>query len=299
MILPAIWTAMYLDRGAPAALRTLHALGWQHFELSFEHLLALQFSWRKRRWIAEICRTLMDLGATMPQAHAFLPANVAHPNLARRRRDLAVLWRQLPLCRALGTTDVVVHPGTGRGYTTAEEYAALRQLNVLYFSRLAARAETLGLTLALENMADSRRTGRRHFGARPEDLLDLIATIGSPALAVTLDTSHAHVQGLDIPAAIRQFGPHLRCLHISDNDGSGDQHRTPGNGAIDWPPIIAALREIGYQGLFDLEIPGEEDRDLEARAANVRHAREVVGEMLRVCLVENETEYRRDQDRHG
>jgi sugar phosphate isomerase/epimerase len=280
MILPAIWTAMYLDRGLPAALQTLHALGWSHFELSFEHLLALQFSWLKRRRIAEIHRTLADLGATMPQAHAFLPANVAHPNLARRRRDLAILWRQLPLCRALGTTEVVVHPGTGRGYTTAEEYCALRELNVRHFSRLAARAEALGLTLALENMADSRRTGRRHFGARPEDLLSLITEIGSPALAVTLDTSHAHVQGLDIPAAIREFGPRLRCLHISDNDGTKDQHRAPGKGTIDWRPIITALREIGYDGLFNLEIPGEEDRDLEVRAANVRQAREVVGELL-------------------
>lgn len=279
-MLPAIWTAMYLDRPLSGALRTLYALGWRHFELSFEHLLALQFGWLRRRRIAEIRRTLADLGATMPQAHAFLPANVAHPNPARRQRDLAILWRQLPLCRALGTTDVVVHPGTGRGYATLEEYCALRELNLRHFSRLAARAEALGLTLALENMADSRRTGRRHFGARPEELLDLINVIGSSALTVTLDTSHAHVQGLDIPAAIREFGPHLRCLHISDNDGSGDQHRTPGRGTIDWPPIISALRDIGYTGLFNLEIPGEEDRDLEVRAANVRRAREVVEAML-------------------
>ncbi len=79
-----------------------------------------------------------------------------------------------------------------------------------------------------------------------------------------MDTSHAHVQGLDCAAAVRRFGTHICCTHISDNDGSGDQHRTPGGGSIDWPSVVAALRDVGYDGLFNLEIPGESEPPPEA-----------------------------------
>jgi sugar phosphate isomerase/epimerase len=81
--------------------------------------------------------------------------------------------------------------------------------------------------------------------------------------------------GLDLPAAIGEFGPLLVATHISDNDGSGDQHRTPGNGQIDWPAVVEALRDVGYVGLFDLEIPGERHALLPLRAQQSRLACEV------------------------
>jgi sugar phosphate isomerase/epimerase len=74
---------------------------------------------------------------------------------------------------------------------------------------------------------------------------------------------------------IRELGAHLIATHISDNDGSGDQHRTPGNGSIDWPEVVRALREAGYTGLFNLEIPGERHALLPLRAFASQHACQV------------------------
>jgi len=102
--------------------------------------------------------------------------------------------------------------------------------------------------------------GKRNFGAIVEEILGLIEQIGSPALGVCLDTSHANIQGLNQPEAIRACGEKLIALHISDNDGSGDQHRTPGTGSVDFPSIVAALREVGYASNLNLEIPGENGR---------------------------------------
>jgi sugar phosphate isomerase/epimerase len=132
------------------------------------------------------------------------------------------------------------------------------------------------LTIGLENTLDSRDV-HRAFGSIPGELLDLIAKVNSPALGITFDTSHAHVRGLDLPAAIRELGPLIRCTHISDNDGSGDQHLTPGGGTIAWPPVMAALREVGYQGTLNFEIPGEEYPHRELLGLKLRHACEVAG----------------------
>ena len=125
------------------------------------------------------------------------------------------------------------------------------------------------MRIGLENLV-------RRFGS-PYELLDLIEAIDHPAIGITFDTSHAHVVGLDLPATIREFAPYLIATHISDNDGSGDQHRTPGNAEIDWLAVMPAFRDVGYEGLFNLEIPGERHAILPLRALQSRLACQVAG----------------------
>jgi L-ribulose-5-phosphate 3-epimerase len=261
------------------ALRTLHALGWDGFELSTEHLEEIEKDPQQAKHVEDVLRTLEALGAEMPQAHGWISANVAHPNLAQRTHDIELLLRQLAVCKALGIKNVVIHPGTGAGYRTAEERRGIHSLNVEGFRRLGDRAGELGLRIGLENMLDSR-DGTGQFGAKPEELMGMLAAVDCPALGITFDTSHAHAQKLDLTAAIRIFGEKLICTHISDNHGEGDEHLTPGNGTIDWPVVVAALRQIGYRGLFNLEIPGEEHPVPEIKALKVKHALAVAAWLL-------------------
>lgn len=277
MPIPSIWTGIYVEESASRAIRLLHECGWECFELCTEHLAQIQSDPQPEREIEAVVQALQDLRATMPQAHAHLRANIAHPEQARRELDMALILQQLPVCAQLGVRHVVLHPGVGTGHTTAEELRAIRELNLANLSRLADRAGELGLVLAIENGTDHARTGRRRLGARMEELLDLIATLGSPAVAVAFDSSHANVQKLDCGACIRQLGRHLVCTHLSDNNGLGDQHLTPGNGTVDWPGVVAALREIGYQGTLNLEIPGERHPVPEVLRLKMRHARAVAG----------------------
>jgi sugar phosphate isomerase/epimerase len=279
---PAIWTAIHIDKPICEALRALHACGWDWFELSTEHLHQIEADGAQQARTEEVLRTLDDLEIRMPQAHAHLRADVAHPDESRRAADTDRVHREMACCAALGVKTVVVHPGGGDGYTTADEQRELHRLNRECFAMLADHAAELGLRIALENMMDRKSTGRRGFGARPEELIDLLADLDHPALGICFDTSHANVQALKCADAIRQFGPLICATHISDNDGSGDQHLTPGGGTIDWPSAVAALRAIGYTGIFNLEIPGESEPApgpalLETR---VREALEVARRLL-------------------
>ncbi|MFQ5809967.1 MAG: hypothetical protein ACE5JM_10145, partial [Armatimonadota bacterium] len=38
-------------------------------------------------------------------------------------------------------------------------------------------------------------------------------------------------------------------------DGSGDQHRPPYFGTVDWPAVLSALREIRFPGPLTFEVP--------------------------------------------
>jgi sugar phosphate isomerase/epimerase len=186
----------------------------------------------------------------------------------QRRQDVERLSAQIDIAARLGVRNVVIHPGGRQGATTSAERDCIMTLNVEAFRRLGDLAGERGLRIGLENLM-------RRGASLPYELLDLLAAIDYPAIGITLDTSHANVVGLDLAAAICEWGPHLLATHISDNDGSGDQHRTPGNGSIDWQVVMRALRGAGYDGLFNLEIPGERHAVQPLRALKSLHARQI------------------------
>ena len=85
-------------------------------------------------------------------------------------------------------------------------------------------------------------------------LLELIDAVDNPAVQICIDTGHANMVGLDVPAMIRQVGTHLKATHINDNHGKTDEHFAPYNGTIPWKETVQALRDIGYQECFAFEI---------------------------------------------
>ena len=273
-MIPAIWTDFVSDEPLPDKLHFFHASGWNCLELSTEDIEELSAQSDPQRRIDETTSALEQLGATMPQAHAYLHADIAHPDEERRKTDLRTLRQHLDLCAKLSVENVVVHPG-GRGYTTDEEFRRVRALNIEAFTLLGNQAGELGLKIGIENMFAPPGRGIRVFGSSVRELLDLLAATDSPSLGITFDTSHANVEGLDLGGAIREFGDLICCTHISDNDGSDDQHRIPGFGSIDWRDVMSALREIGYEGILNLEIPGDSHPDRELRLIRSRYALEI------------------------
>jgi sugar phosphate isomerase/epimerase len=265
---PAIWTSMYAELPLHEALRTLHKHGWTAFEASTEHLVRIERADKPETEVERTRRCLEDLGLFMPQAHALLRADVAAFDQDKRSKDMKRLSHHIDIAARLGVRYVVIHPGGRQGARTRTERDRITALNVDAFRRLGDLAGDRGPGRALENLV-------RREASTAYEMLDLLAAIDHPAIGITLDTSHANVVGLDLAVAIREWGPHLLATHISDNDGSGDQHRTPGNGEIDWLEVVKALREAEYEGLFNLEIPGERHTVLPLRALKSRHAHQV------------------------
>jgi sugar phosphate isomerase/epimerase len=236
----AIWTSLYAELSLHEALRILYAHGWRAFEASTEHLVQIETVEEPEECIDE----------------------------DKRREDVERLCVHVDIAARLGVRTVVIHPGGRQGATTRAERDRIQTLNVEAFCRLGDLAGERGLRIGLENLM-------RRGASMPYELLDLLAAIDHPAIGITLDTSHANVVGLDLVVTIHELGPQIIATHISDNDGSGDQHRTPGNGSIDWPAVMRTLREAGYDGLFNLEIPGERHALLPLRAFASQHARQV------------------------
>jgi D-psicose/D-tagatose/L-ribulose 3-epimerase len=77
---------------------------------------------------------------------------------------------------------------------------------------------------------------------------EIVEAVSSPAVGVMLDTFHMNMEESDLPRAIRNTGDRL--FHFQANEN----HRGfVGSGHIDWPPILRALVDIGYDGPIVLE----------------------------------------------
>jgi hypothetical protein len=86
---------------------------------------------------------------------------------------------------------------------------------------------------------------------------------------------------------IRGAGKLLIALHIADNDGTSDQHMMPlGRGRVNWWEVMTGLREVGYNRLFNYEIPGERQASPKVRMAKLEYIKAVTEELFSDEFVE-------------
>jgi D-psicose/D-tagatose/L-ribulose 3-epimerase len=76
-----------------------------------------------------------------------------------------------------------------------------------------------------------------------DQAIDMVKSVGSPALKIHLDTFHMNIEEKNQAAAIRKAGKLLGHFHACGSDRG-----TPGNDHIDWEPIAKALKAIKYNG---------------------------------------------------
>jgi sugar phosphate isomerase/epimerase len=140
-------------------------------------------------------------------------------------------------------------------------------------------------TLSAERAPEVARLAREH-GARigienhPEHHPDeVLAKIGENAdvIGACIDTGWWLTQGYDPAAAIRALGQHLFHVHLKDIHAAG-KHETCalGDGLLDVAAVLAALREVGYDGYLSVE---HEPEDYDPTAEVVR-SRELVERLL-------------------
>lgn len=166
----------------------------------------------------------------------------------------AVVITALLVCRY-----VVIHPIMPFG---TEDIAAGRardtwELNLAFFKELVAFAREYDVTVCLENMPS------RGFSlGTPGQILEFVREMNDDHFQICLDTGHVAVfPDLSAGEEVRRLGKYIKVVHLHDNMGGRDCHLSPMDGIINWPDLLKALKEIGFDGVLSLEtkIPGEYD----------------------------------------
>ena len=291
---PSLWTNFFTGLSVADKLRQTAAAGFATAEIAFEDIIDPDTGLLSESHAEMIRDVAASVGLATPQVHypittlrkdaplrpgaRHAQTDLASEDAEQRAFDLKWAQRMLELCPICGIKVMVIHPGGAGGWEDDAGFDRMIQRNAEAFSRLAETAERVGATVAIENLG--RIKGRRSMRSDFEELSAFIDQLGSKRLGVCLDTSHANYLGIDIPAGIHTCGHRLVATHMSDNLGEHDDHLMPYGGKIAWEPIVAALREIGYEGPFNLEIPGENRCPMPVRLLKARYARDLLRVML-------------------
>lgn len=183
-----------------------------------------------------------------------------------------------------GAELVVYH---GRNYGGVDERIPERALaEERSLRRLGRRAEALGLTIAVENLAPVW-PGPARLSHDPMAIRDLVRSVGSPAVGMLLDLGHAHLTaslgGLGLEPVLQAVADDVVLFHVHDNLGARrhqldapgvdplrlDLHLAPGNGTLPWERIAPVLR--GHRAPLMLEIEPSHRPELVALSTITKH----------------------------
>lgn len=200
-------------------------------------------------------------GLTFSQVHGprYKPMDI----IENFELTIAHMERSMQVCEILNAPFMVVHSLQLRYYVGEKKE---REYNYKYFAKLGEIAKKYSVVLCVENLFV--RYGSRiteGFCCRATDVVELIhhvnAKVGKEVLGACFDIGHANALRQNLHREVVTLGQHLKCLHVHDNDGNGDNHQIPyvfgeamsGDPCTDWSGFLIGLRDIDYRGAISFE----------------------------------------------
>jgi sugar phosphate isomerase/epimerase len=148
----------------------------------------------------------------------------------------------------LGTSVVVNDIGRIPSDTDSDDWRLLVEV----LDELGQYGNRVGATLAAETGSES-----------PEQLARLLAHLPEGALAIDFNPGNLVASGFDPLEALASVGPHI--IHVHATDGICDRAASRGKlvsvgqGAVDFPAVLAGLDGHGYDGHFTIQHVGGSD----------------------------------------
>lgn len=164
---------------------------------------------------------------------------------------------------ALGADTCVIHNVTSIFMGANPDPRLMRDLSFDQYMRMLPYAAKYGVKLATETFGDAvRYSSVDFFGDIKEFMMNYnrikAASEHRDFYTTCVDTGHSNKAmryGNPTPAdVIRMIGRDISVLHLNDNDTFTDQHKIPMTGCIDWNDVLNALDEVGYKGVYNLEL---------------------------------------------
>ena len=166
-----------------------------------------------------------------------------------RAERLADMQRSIRMTGMIGCKYWVIHPIMPFGAHAEPDTEEFWRLNEEFWRALLPTAKENDVVICLENMPMKMLSI-----SKPDKTLEMVRRINDDNFKFCLDTGHASLRGFDPVEAVRLAGSDLKALHIHDNDGDSDQHLPPFYGNTNWKEFIKALDEVGFDGVFSLEL---------------------------------------------
>ena len=171
--------------------------------------------------------------------------HLTHPDTAVRTRTARYFRELVDFCADLGGRFIVL--GSPKQRSLADgisreqgcEWAAATLHDAI------RQAEDRHVTICLEPLSPAET----NFLNTAAEVVQFVETFGSHALRMILDVKAMCSESKPIPKIIHDSWPCFAYFHANDRNLKG-----PGFGDVDFVPIAAALRDVGYTGYVSVEV---------------------------------------------
>ena len=244
----------FWDHRIDDALSIIADLGYEGVGLTLDHPHLDPFSLDAKARVRAIGRRLDSLGlaSVIETGARYLldPRRKHEPTLVSDTgRDVRVdlLKRAVRVADELGAEAVSFWSGIlPEGATIGQGWDRLTS----EVEKVLVVADELGVDCAFEPEPGM-------FAERLADVLELRSRLGDPErLRVTLDVGHGVCNEPDGPeGAVERAGPLIANVQLDDMRPHVHEHLEFGDGEIDLPGVLGALRRVGYTGMASVELP--------------------------------------------
>ncbi len=202
------------------------------------------------------------LGIEISQTHGRITSFINNPEhdndvIENTRRDCLAT-------KVLGAPVSVMHGITTIFFTPDTDPEFMHNLNFDFFTKALRFAKEYDIKIATETFGDATNFGCCDFFGNTDEFIKSYKRICETEdfkdyFVTCMDTGHTNKairfnNNPTVGDAIRMIGDSIKVLHLHDNDTLTDQHRIPLTGTIDWDDVFDALDEIGYNGVYNLEL---------------------------------------------
>ena len=171
--------------------------------------------------------------------------HISHPDESVRERTAAYLRELVGCCADLGGKVMVFGSPKQRNVLPELSPEQARERAIKTFQEVLPAAEEKGVTLCLEPLTPAETD----FVNTAAEAVEIIEEIGHPNLRLHLDAKAMCLESRPIPDILRDFASYMRHFHANDPNLRG-----PGFGDLDFAPIMAALKEVGYDRYVSVEV---------------------------------------------
>jgi hexulose-6-phosphate isomerase len=179
---------------------------------------------------------------------------LSDPDPAVRAKGVDALSKALDDAKFYGATTVLLVPGKVTD-PEKENYDQVYSRSQAEVRKVLPQAEKLGVKIAIEVVWND-------FITKPEQLVQYIDDFNNPMVGAYFDCSNMLKYGVSSADWIRALGK--RMLKFDFKGYSHDKKWVPiGEGDENWPAVLQALADIGYNGWATAEVAGGGRKELQ------------------------------------
>jgi sugar phosphate isomerase/epimerase len=170
---------------------------------------------------------------------------INHPDSSLRERTAGYFGDLVDFCADLGGSVMVVGSPKQRNVLPGVSREQAWDWAAETFRAAVARAEARAVTICFEPLAPAET----NFINTAAEALQFVQRVPSPRFKIILDVKAMCSEPEPIPAIIHKSWPNFAHVHANDRNMKG-----PGFGDVDFKPIAAALKDVGYNGFVSVEV---------------------------------------------